>query len=139
MSSVKDMRVPYVSVLCNKSRRQTISSVNALLVRGCIALDGLKIPELRISLMRKSSWRISPAVKKSMSLVVSLGFASLWFFCFIFAEYLSIVGIIWQVRADSDVAAAEAELAQFVLERLPMHAQNLGGLRHVSLRVFEAA
>ena len=28
---------------------------------------------------------------------------------------LSLVGIIWQVSADGDVAAAEAELAEFVL------------------------
>src|SRR5205807_4650339 len=54
----------------------------------------------------------------------------------------SIVGIFRRclfVTSDSDVAARETEFAQFVLERLPVHAEDGGGARGVAARLFEAA
>ena len=50
-----------------------------------------------------------------------------------------VVRLILGICADCHIATAEAKLPKFVLERLTMHAQNLGGLRHISLCVFQAA
>src|SRR5438270_13258736 len=53
---------------------------------------------------------------------------------------LSGVGIILRLFApDGDVAARESQLAQLVLERLPVHAEHRGGARDVAARLFEAA
>src|SRR5262245_52112552 len=52
---------------------------------------------------------------------------------------MSTVGIILRVARDGDIAAAKAELSQFMLQRLPVHIQNLGRASHVSLSVLETA
>src|SRR5215210_440683 len=57
-------------------------------------------------------------------------------FAFIFP---STVGIILRVAAHRDVATTESELSQLMLQRLPVHVQNLSRAGHVSLSVLEAA
>src|SRR5215207_8778944 len=59
--------------------------------------------------------------------------------------HFSGVGIILRVLAgvrpvrDGDVAPRQPQLAQLVLERLPVHAEDGRGARHVPARLFEAA
>src|SRR5262249_481872 len=43
-----------------------------------------------------------------------------------------------RIRRDRNVPTAQTELPQFVLQRLPVHAQDLSCPSHVSLSVFEA-
>ena len=52
---------------------------------------------------------------------------------------MSFVGIILRVTTNCDVTTAQAQLPKFVLQRLPVHTQNLSSLGYISLRMFETA
>src|SRR5438034_570760 len=46
--------------------------------------------------------------------------------------------LIGSIGRNRNITPAQTQLSQFVLQRLSVHSQNLGGARYVSLSVFEA-
>src|SRR6185369_9561366 len=61
------------------------------------------------------------------------------FVLFVAIVFPSTVGIILHVATNRNITPAKTELPQFVLQRLPVHVENLCRTRHITLRVLEAA